>query len=233
MSIIINIETSGARCSVAVSRDGIVEYQLEDTEGMKHAERLAPFVEKCMDYLARRDEKADAVAVSIGPGSYTGLRIGLSMAKGLCFSLDVPLIGVSTLKLLAVKAMFRDMTLQGDEVFLPMIDARRMEVFTGVYDFALKEIVKPGAKILDEDSFQELSDYHEVILIGDGAEKAKDLLKLENLHYIPDIRAHARDMVALSEKAFRENDFLDLAYSVPEYLKDFQATTPKNKTDKG
>ena len=124
MAIILNIETSSKICSVALTKDGAVEYQLEDTEGMNHAVRLAPFVEKCLEELKRKDEKLDAVAVSIGPGSYTGLRIGLSLAKGLCFSLGIPLIGVSTLKILAVKAMFRSFDWQGDEVLVPMIDAR-------------------------------------------------------------------------------------------------------------
>ena len=126
MAIILNIETSGRICSVALTKEGAVEFQLEDTEGMKHAERLAPFVERCMEELKRKEEKLDAVAVSIGPGSYTGLRIGLSLAKGLAFSLGVPLIGVSTLKILAVKAMFRNMDFSGEELLAPMIDARRM-----------------------------------------------------------------------------------------------------------
>ena len=106
---ILNIETSGKICSVALTRDGALEMQLDDREGMQHANRLAPFVERCMAELHRKEEKLDAVAVSMGPGSYTGLRIGLSLAKGLAFSLGVPLIGVDTLKIIAVKAMFRSM----------------------------------------------------------------------------------------------------------------------------
>lgn len=213
---------------MAISRDGLVEYQLEDTQGMKHAERLAPFVESCMAEVRRRDWRVDAVAVSIGPGSYTGLRIGLSMAKGLCWSLDVPLIGVSTLRLLAVKVMFRDMTLQGDELFLPMVDARRMEVYAGAYDFALREVVKPGAYIIEPDSFSQLAGTRKVLCMGSGSRKACAVMELPNLHHVADIDPHARDMTALAEKAFREGDFMDVAYGVPEYLKDFQATTPRN-----
>lgn len=229
MATILNIETSGKICSVAISCEGQVEYQLEDTEGMKHAERLAPFVDKCMEELTRREMKLDAVAVSIGPGSYTGLRIGLSMAKGLCFGLDVPLIGVETLKLLAVKAMFMSMDWQGDELLVPMIDARRMEVYTAVYGFDLKAVMEPQPLILDGDSYRETVGGRKTIFIGDGAEKAQKVVSVENTVWYPGRFPHARDMVALSEKAFREKDFLDVAYSVPLYLKEYQAKKPHNK----
>ena len=229
MAIILNIETSGKICSVALTKEGAVEFQLEDTEGMKHAERLAPFVERCMEELKRKEEKLDAVAVSIGPGSYTGLRIGLSLAKGLAFSLGVPLIGVSTLKILAVKAMFRNMDFTGEELLAPMIDARRMEVFGGVYDFALNEIEKPGAKILDSDSYADLLVDRQVWFMGDGSEKLKGVVDSPNAHWIDNLNPMAKDMLALSEKAYREGDFIDIAYSVPEYLKEYQTTKPKPK----
>lgn len=229
MATILNIETSGKICSVAISKDGAIEYQLEDHEGMRHAEVLAPFVEKCMRELERKEQKLDAVAVSIGPGSYTGLRIGLSLAKGLAFSLNIPLIGISTLKILAVKAMFRSFDFNGDELLVPMLDARRMEVFTGVYDFALHEVESPGAKILDSDSWSSLLKEKKMYFIGDGAEKAQGVIKSPNAFWLPSLMPVARDMVALSEKQFRENDFLDIAYSTPEYLKEYQTTIAKNK----
>lgn len=229
MAIILNIETSGKVCSVAITKDGRVEYQLEDHEGMRHAEVLAPFVEKCMKELERKGEQLDAVAVSIGPGSYTGLRIGLSLAKGLAFSLGLPLIGVSTLQLLAVKAMFRNMDFTGDELLVPMIDARRMEVFTGVYDFALNEKEPPGAKILDQDSYRNFLDVKKVIFMGDGTEKARKVIDHPNAEWIDGILPFARDMLALSEKNYREGRFLDLAYSTPEYLKEYQTTVSKTK----
>lgn len=229
MATILNIETSGRICSVAITKDGAVEYQLEDHEGMKHAERLAPFVEQCMKELERKEEKLDAVAVSIGPGSYTGLRIGLSLAKGLAFSLGIPLIGVSTLEMLAVKVMFRNYDFTGEELLVPMIDARRMEVFTGVYDFALKSREKAGPKILDENSYREFLDAGKVYFMGDAVEKAKSVINHPNAVWIGGIEPVARDMIALSEKAFRENRFLDIAYSTPEYLKEYQTTMPKNK----
>lgn len=229
MAVILNIETSGSVCSVAVTKDGAVDFQLENTEGMKHAEKLAPFIEKCMEELHRKGDRLDAVAVSIGPGSYTGLRIGLSMAKGICFALDVPLIGVPTLKILAVKAMFRSMDWQGDEILLPLLDARRMEVYAAAYDFALNAIDGPRPVIVDEDSWHEILEKRRVVFVGDGADKIKDVIKSPNAEWIYGLKPHARDMIALSEKAFREGDFMDLAYSVPEYLKEYHTTVAKNK----
>ena len=226
---ILNIETSGKICSVALTRDGALEMQLDDREGMQHANRLAPFVERCMEELKRKEEKLDAVAVSLGPGSYTGLRIGLSLAKGLAFSLGIPLIGVDTLKIIAVKAMFRSMDWTGEEVFVPMVDARRMEVFTALFDFALNPLAEPGPMILDENSFSELlSAGRHLYFIGDGAEKAKKVIDHPNAHWIDGLLPQAKDMLALSEKALREEDFIDIAYSTPNYLKAYQTTTPKN-----
>lgn len=226
---ILNIETSGKICSVALTRDGALEMQLDDREGMQHANRLAPFVERCMEELKRKEEKLDAVAVSLGPGSYTGLRIGLSLAKGLAFSLGIPLIGVDTLKIIAVKAMFRSMDWTGEEVLVPMVDARRMEVFTAPFDFALNPLAEPGPMILDENSFSELlSAGRHLYFLGDGAEKVKKVIDHPNAHWIDGLLPQAKDMLALSEKALREEDFIDIAYSTPNYLKAYQTTTPKN-----
>lgn len=229
MATILNIETSGKICSAALTCDGALEMQLDDSEGMKHAEKLAPFVQTLLGELKRKEQKLDAVAVSIGPGSYTGLRIGLSMAKGVAFGSNVPLIGVDTLKILAVKAMFRGNHWQGNEVLVPMIDARRMEVFTAAYDFALNDLMAPQAMILNEDSFADLLKDRSVWFMGDGSDKFKDVVKSDNAHFISGLTPQAKDMIALAEKAFREGDFLDVAYSVPQYLKAYQTTTPRSK----
>lgn len=229
MATIINIETSGKICSVALTRDGVLEFDLENNDGMKHAELLAPYVERIMEEVHRKEWTVDAVAVSIGPGSYTGLRIGLSLAKGLAFGLEVPLIGVSTLKILAVKAMFRNFSFTGKEILVPMIDARRMEVFTGAYDFSLNALEGPSPMLLDENSYSDLLKEREVWFMGDGSEKAKRVIVSPNAHWMDDMYPKAKDMLALSEKAFRENDFIDLAYSVPEYLKEYQTTVAKPK----
>ena len=229
MAIILNIETSSKTCSVALTKDGAVEFQLEDTEGMNHAVKLAPFVERCMEEVQRKEYVLDAVAVSLGPGSYTGLRIGLSLAKGLSFSLDVPLIGISTLQILAVKAMFRSLEWQGDEILVPMVDARRMEVFSGAFDFCLNEVVREGPVVLDANSFSDLHDRRKVVFLGDGAAKFKEVYSGVNGEWLENLNPHAKDMTALSEKYFREGRFIDIAYSTPNYLKEYQTTVPKNK----
>lgn len=229
MDIILNIETSSDMCSVALTSEGGVLFDQKEENGMNHAKVLAPFVENCMNYLVNHDKELSAVAVSIGPGSYTGLRIGLSMAKGICFGKNIPLIGISTLEIMAVSAMFRKYDWQGDELLVPMLDARRMEVYTAVYDFALNAIEPPHPLIITEDSFKEYLDKGKVYMMGNGSNKVIDIIKSPNAMYMNKIVPNATDMMALSEKAYREKRFLDLAYSVPEYLKEFQTTTPKNK----
>lgn len=228
MATIINIETSSKVCSVVLSKDGVIELELEDNGGMSHAEKLATFVEKCLEEAKRRDLTLDAISVSLGPGSYTGLRIGLSLAKGLAFSLDIPLIGLSTLQVLAVKAMFRNILWEGDEIIVGMVDARRMEVFAGAYDFSLHQVEPESPVILHEESFNTLYDKRKVIFIGDGSEKFKPLYGGKNAEWLGNLYPHARDMIALSEKNFREKKFIDIAYSVPTYLKEYQTTIPKN-----
>lgn len=228
MATIINIETSSKVCSVALSTDGVVELELEDSEGMKHAECLAPFVEKCMNEAKRKGLAIDAVAISLGPGSYTGLRIGLSLAKGLAFSLGIPLIGLSTLQVLAVKAMFRNRLWEGDEIIVGLIDARRMEVFAGAFDFSLREVISETPEILSPQSFPQLINKRKIIFIGDGSEKFKPLYQGKNAEWLGNLYPHARDMIALSEKYFREGKFIDTAYSIPNYLKEYQTTVPKN-----
>ena len=172
MDIILNIETSSDMCSVAMTSGGGVLIEKREERGMNHAKVLAPFIEECMNYLANHDQKLSAVAVSIGPGSYTGLRIGLSTAKGICFGKDIPLIGISTLEIIAVSAMFRKYDWEGDELLVPMLDARRMEVYTGVYDFALNPIIQPQPHILSEESFKEYLDKGKLYFMGNGSIKA-------------------------------------------------------------
>ena len=157
MANILNIDTSTDVCSVALTSEGTVLEHREDYEGQNHAKVLSSFINDMLDYATPRGIKLDAVAVSMGPGSYTGLRIGLSEAKGLCFGSDIPLIGISTLELLTVTVMFREFW-DDDILFVPMIDARRKEVYTGVYDLALNKIMQPQPLILDENSFQEYKD---------------------------------------------------------------------------
>ena len=204
-------------------------WQTIEEEPMKHSEVLAPFVEKALNELHRRELKPDAVAVSLGPGSYTGLRIGLSQAKGLCFGLDIPLIGVNSLQALAVKAMFMSRDWQGDELLVPMIDARRMEVYTAAYDFALNAVMEPQPLILDSESYDTLPQGRPAYYFGSGAKKAQEVLTRPDTHYLQVSPLLACDLIALAEKAYREQDFIDVAYSTPFYLKAVHTTKPKNK----
>lgn len=225
MATILNIDTSTDVCSVALTCDGEVLEHREEYEGQNHAKVLSAFIKDMFDYATPRGIKLDAVAVTIGPGSYTGLRIGLSQAKGLCFGLDVPLIGISTLELLSVTILFKEFW-DDNVLFVPMIDARRKEVFTGVYDNGLNKIMQPQPLILEEDSFVQFNS-NQLVFVGNGSDKAADIIKHPNAHFIKGIRPEAVHMMALSERAFRNNYFIDIAYSTPEYLKEFQATTPK------
>lgn len=226
MSTILNIETSTDVCSVCLSQDGEMKFHNADYKGRNHATVLGGFVKDALDYAKQCEMKLDAVAVSIGPGSYTGLRIGLSEAKGLCFGLGVPLIGVNTLKILSVAVMFSH-HVGPDDLFVPMIDARRMEVFTAVYDLALNEVLPNQAMIIDKNSFSELLSAHKMFFMGNGADKVKDVIVNDNAEFVYGVQLNAVDMIALSEKAYREGDFLDLAYSTPNYIKKFQTTVPK------
>lgn len=228
MAVILNIETSTSVCSVAVSFDGMVLTHREDFEGRNHAALLSGFIKGCLSDISEKGLKPDAVAVSMGPGSYTGLRIGMSEAKGLAYALDIPLIGISTLQLLATTAMFSGYDFTEDTVFVPMIDARRMEVYTAAYDISLSAILPPEPLILDSDSYADLLDSHDkVLFFGDGSDKAMDVIRNPKAVFIHGVKPMATNMMALADRAYSRHEFLDLAYSVPEYIKSFQATKPK------
>lgn len=229
MPNILNISTSSNICSVGLAKDGEIIVGLESANPMDHSRSLAPFVKECMDYLKMHGEKLDAVSVDNGPGSYTGLRIGLSLAKGLAFGLDIPLITISSLQIMVVRAIFTFPDFSGEELIVPMIDARRMEVYTGVFNSSLTEEEKESAVILEDNTFDKLNKSAKVLFIGDGTEKFKPVYKGQNAYWLGKGMAHAKYMATLSEKYYREKIFSDVAYSVPSYLKAYQATTPKNK----
>ena len=229
MATILNIETSTEVCSVALTSEGQVLDHRENYEGQTHATLLSQYVKEMLDYARSREMKIDAIAVSIGPGSYTGLRIGLSEAKGLAFGLDVPLIGVNTLQLLTVTTMFNHFIDDDKPLYVPMIDARRMEVYTAAYAPSLEAVLEPQAMILDEQSFGHLLEQgYTLVLMGNGSDKARQVLTRDGVRFVEGIKPVAVDMLALAEKAYREQAFIDVAYSTPLYLKEFQATKPKN-----
>lgn len=228
MSTLLCIDTSTSTCSVALTRDREILLHYEDFEGRNHSAVLSGYIKGCLDHIEGRRLHLDAIAVTLGPGSYTGLRIGLSEAKGLAFARHLPLIGLSTLEVMATGAMFA-VDLDPETLIVPMIDARRMEVYTAVYDFALQTLLEPQPMILDSTSFGELLDSHKMAFVGDGAAKASTVISHPNAIFPPCTVPMAGDMMAPAERDMAMGRFIDVAYSTPIYLKDFQATKPKNK----
>ena len=231
MSCILHIETSTAVCSVAVSEDSHVIYHEEERASAKGsaAERLGTMVDEAMSFTDSHAIPFDAVAVSCGPGSYTGLRIGVSMAKGICFGRDLKLIAVPTLELLCVPVLLSDKTeLPEDALLCPMLDARRMEVYAGIYDRALRQVQQVGADIVGPDTYSKWLDEHPVYFFGNGAAKCMETIKHPNAHYIDGIEPLARWMQPLAEKRLLQENTEDVAYFEPFYLKDYVAKMPRN-----
>ena len=226
--IILNIETSTNVCSVALSEDTSCLFFKSNAEGMNHAALLSVFIAEAMEVLKSTDKKLDAVAVSSGPGSYTGLRIGVSTAKGLCYGYGIPLISVSTLEVLTVQAL----ELVSDKekaLFCPMIDARRMEVYAAFYNGQGVMQREISADIITPDSYAELLEDHTVYFFGNGADKCKSTLTHPNARFIDQLVPLAENMIAFGVKAFTEKQFADTAYFEPFYLKEFQTTAKSPK----
>lgn len=229
MAIILNIETSTQVCSVALSVDGKIQSMQESCTKNSHAERITLFSEYVVKESGISFQDLDAVAVSKGPGSYTGLRIGVSTAKGFCFAINKPLISISTLKSMAA-GMTQTTENPENFLFCPMIDARRMEVYSAFFNTDLEEIKPTAAVIVDEKFFNDLLVTKKTIFAGDGAAKCKDILShQENALFINDFNPSASFMAKLSEQKFHNQDFEDVAYFEPYYLKDFIAGIPKVK----
>ena len=227
MSCILNIETSTDVCSVAISDSGQVIFNKEDHSGLNHAVKLGVYVDEALDFLDSHGLPLEAVAVSCGPGSYTGLRIGVSMAKGICYGRGVKLIAVPTLELMAVPVLLGEHPEDEDALIVPMLDARRMEVYAEVLDRALKVVRPIQADIVDADTYKEYLDQHHVYFFGNGAAKCMETINHPNAHLVEGIEPLAKNMAPLAEKRFVEGKFEDVAYFVPFYLKDFVAKMPK------
>ena len=227
MSYILNIETSTDVCSVAISDSGQVIFNKEDHSGPNHAVKLGVYVDEALDFLDSHGLPLEAVAVSCGPGSYTGLRIGVSMAKGICYGRGVKLIAVPTLELMAVPVLLGEHPEEEDALIIPMLDARRMEVYAEVLDRALKVVRPIQADIVDADTYKEYLDKHPVYFFGNGAAKCMETINHPNVHLVEGIEPLAKNMAPLAEKRFVEGKFEDVAYFVPFYLKDFVAKMPK------
>ena len=228
MACILHIETSTKVCSVAVSEDAHVIFEQTDTEGPNHATRCGVFVEEALSFAESHAIPLDAVAISQGPGSYTGLRIGVSMAKGVAYGRGVPLVAVSTLELLCVPVLLYHDEIPEDALFVPMIDARRMEVYAAVYDRSLRPLRDVQADIVEADTYREWLDRGPVYFFGDGAAKCRDIITHPNAHFLEGIHPLAEHMYPLAARALSKDETVDVAYFEPFYLKDFVATKPKD-----
>ena len=223
MALVLSIESATKNCSVALAEDGqIIALKELHEEKFSHSEKLHSFILEVMASADRQLKEIDAVAVSKGPGSYTGLRIGVSAAKGLCYALDKPLISVPTLESLA-----RQVDLADDGMIVPLIDARRMEVYSSVYDSRHEEIRETRAEIVESHSFAEYLEGNKVYFLGDGAEKTKEVIRHPNAVFVGNRFPSAREMATIAEKKAQDQQFEDLAYFEPFYLKDFVAGRPK------
>ena len=219
MALILGIETATKNCSVALFKDGLVIAEKEHvSDGYTHAEQLNLFVQDVIDSANITLSKVEAVALSMGPGSYTGLRIGTSTAKGLCYALDIPLIAISTLKAMAF-AMAKN---KNSAVYCPMIDARRMEVFSALYDVNNKEIRGVQADIVDENTYSEFL-RNEILFFGNGSLKCQEIISHKNAKFVEGIYPSAKNLGILAKSKFEKKDFEDVAYFEPYYLKDFVA----------
>lgn len=219
---ILNIETATKNCSVSISKNGKVIALKELCEAnFSHAEKLHPFISDCLKEINLTFEELNAIAVSKGPGSFTGLRIGVSAAKGLCFALDIPLISILTLESLA-NAISID-----NGLIIPLLDARRMEVYTAVFDKNHQSIKETFNHILEEQSFLSYLNKDKVYFLGDGTEKTKEIIKHPNAVFLENYYPSAKEMASLSYQKFNDSKFEDLAYFEPFYLKDFYVTPSK------
>jgi tRNA threonylcarbamoyladenosine biosynthesis protein TsaB len=221
LSYILNIETATKNCSVALAKKGktILCKEIAE-EGYSHAERLHVFIEEIIKEAGITFQDLIAIAVSQGPGSYTGLRIGVSAAKGLCFALDIPLIAIDTLQVLASQATI------SSGLIIPMIDARRMEVYSAIFNPKFEKIRTVQAEIITENSFEELQEI--LYFVGDCAEKCKPILTKDSYIFLEEIKyPSAKEMSWLSFDKYQKNDTVDVAYFEPYYLKDFMMTVSK------
>ena len=226
MCTILAIETATPACSCALSRDGELLLSREDFRGQSHATLLGVFVDEIMKYVRKEGITLDAIAVSSGPGSYTGLRIGVSEAKGLSYGLDIPLIAIPTPLVMAAMVAERA---GEDDLLCPMIDARRMEVYATFFNRTLETIRPTAADIVDGESYLDLLSRHKVHFFGNGADKCREVITHPNALFVEDIHPLATGMVPLAEQAFNEKRFVDSAYFEPHYLKEFVATVARNK----
>ncbi|WP_435624688.1 tRNA (adenosine(37)-N6)-threonylcarbamoyltransferase complex dimerization subunit type 1 TsaB [Flagellimonas sp.] len=217
MARILNLETATTNCSVSISEnEKTILLKENNAAEYSHSEQLHVFIKEALDEASLSFLDLDAVSVSKGPGSYTGLRIGVSAAKGLCFSLDIPLIAVATLE-----SMARQVKLEENQLVIPVLDARRMEVYSAVYDENYQEIRETKAEVVEVSSFQDYLSYDKVYMVGSGASKCKETLQHSNFIFDETLMPSASEMAVIAHDKYQKEHFEDVAYFEPYYLKDF------------
>lgn len=233
--MILCIETSTAVCSVALVDNGNVIALRESLDGQNHAEKITIFIDEIMKEANVAYKNLDAIATSMGPGSYTGLRIGVSTAKGFCYAMEKPLIAIDTLAAMACGFVDQQPTVNGQQlestdILCPMIDARRMEVYSAFFNKNLERVSETEALVIDENSFMELKQNHHLYLFGDGADKLATIFENDkNITIVEKFHCSAAYMATLADKAFKNKQFVDVAYFEPFYLKNFVPGLPKVK----
>lgn len=226
MALILNLETSSENCSVSLALDGnILAFKEEHSKKYIHSESLHPFIQDVMDQAGRTLAELDAVAVDKGPGSYTGLRIGVSAAKGFAYPLNIPIISATALQIL-VSEFVADHTVEPDDLLVPMLDARRMEVYTAIYSGKLTQISMIEARVVDKGNLDHLQ-AEKVYVFGTGADKCKEVLTHPKFKFMGPVYPSARALASISEERFQAGKFEDTAYFEPYYLKEFIAGKPK------
>lgn len=226
MSCILHIETSTEVCSVTLSQDGKVIDEYADLSGANHADKLPEFFDQALSFADSHALPLDAVAVSEGPGSYTGLRIGVSLAKGICMARDLKLVSVPTLQLLCVPLLIGE-SVEEDALLCPMIDARRMEVYAAIYDRGLNVRREVSADVIDNESYRDFLNSHPLYFFGNGADKCRTIIRHPNARFISDIHPLAKWMMPIAERKLMRGETEDVAYFTPFYLKDFVAKQPR------
>ncbi len=218
MPLILNIDTAVETAIISIAENGVVLASKENQDQRDHAAWLHTAIQELLKDCKKEMTKLNAVAISNGPGSYTGLRVGLSAAKGICYALELPLIDINTLQVMAHAGL--QFAENKTDLLCPMIDARRMEVFTALYNYELKELVAPAAVVLDENFMQHSLKDHRIIFFGNGSDKLKKSFNHPQAIF-KDLRLNAQSLATLSYRNFLTSDFAQLAYNTPQYIKDF------------
>ncbi|PIE86115.1 MAG: tRNA (adenosine(37)-N6)-threonylcarbamoyltransferase complex dimerization subunit type 1 TsaB [Bacteroidia bacterium] len=231
MALILNIETSTSVCSVSIGNGGKLT-DFEEAEGQKtHASQLTVFIDKLLKRNRLKIQDFDALAVSKGPGSYTGLRIGVSTVKGIAYAANLPVLAINTLDAMVsgfVKTALQMKWETKNHIICPLLDARRMEVYACMRDFQMNEIMETQAIVIDENTFSKLLQQKKIYFVGNATEKVSTVLQHKNAIFISDFLPSAKHLVGISETAFMNKQFVDVAYFEPFYLKDFVATKPRD-----